>query len=100
MKDKDFKKVYWLSNPATSFAKEPDLNADSSGPMKKEVGAGINTIFAREVNRPKFVDYGEMNEFADAEDFEQFMEAEKNGEYEVEIYSPDAEKFITRKSGK
>lgn len=42
LKDKDFKKVYWLSNPATSFAKEPDVN-----------------------NRERFVDYGDMNEFAD-----------------------------------
>ena len=57
-------------------------------------------IFAREVNKEKFVDYGEMNEFADAEDFDQFMEAEKNGKYEVEIYSPDAEKFVAESINK
>ena len=45
-------------------------------------------------NKERFVDYGDMNEFANAEDFNQFMEAEKNGEYDVETYSPDAEKFV------
>lgn len=46
LKNQNFKKVYWLSNPATSFAKEPDIN-----------------------NKDKFVDYGDMNEFANTRDF-------------------------------
>jgi hypothetical protein len=60
LKKEYFNRVYWLTNPATSFAKEADLN-----------------------NRGKFVNYGESEAFADAKDFDKIVEAEKRGEYNV-----------------
>lgn len=45
-----FNKVYWLTNPATSFAKELDLN---------------------DLN--KFVNYGEAEHFADTSDFDRVL---------------------------
>ena len=49
-----------MSNPATSFAKEPDLNKHG-----------------------KFVNYGQCEEFAEASDFDKLIEAELIGNLKI-----------------
>lgn len=71
LQNESFNKVYWLSNPATSFAQEPDLN-----------------------NSKKFVNYGQVDQLANSADFDQIVEAELKGNNKVETYDKEQIKMV------